>query len=56
MLIDKNFHIVDSTIQLIESNIFVMQLCRLYLFICLCKGFLMMNKFKILLVIVVMHQ
>jgi hypothetical protein len=27
-----------------------MQLYRLYLFIRLCKGFLMMNKFKILLV------
>jgi hypothetical protein len=29
-----------------------MQLYRLYLFICLCKGFLMNNKFKILLVMI----
>ena len=33
-----------------------MQLYRLYLFMNLCKGFLMINKFKILLVINMMNQ
>ena len=40
-------------IQLIDSLnhiVFYMQLYRLYLLINLCKGFLMINKFKILLV------
>lgn len=45
----NTFIVIDSTNLFIESYNTDIQPYRLYLLIHLCKGFLMINKFKILL-------
>jgi len=52
IIVDKNLLLNDSMNLFIESLFFYMQLYRLYLLINICKGFLMINKFKVLQVFI----
>jgi len=52
IIVDKNLLLNDPMNLFIESLFFYMQLYRLYLLINICKGFLMINKFKVLQVFI----